>query len=161
MQKQLKAALSWDPLLDGPAIDVAVLNRAAYLSGAVDSSLQKTEAHDAASRIKGVVLVRNHLKVEPGFSICYYDWPFYRLSPYYVSETSEPQAYQSDEQIKKNIENAFFWSPFVHSDDITVSVDGGVATLTGTVGSWIAYGEADKDAHESGATVVRDHLNVK
>ena len=161
MQKQLKAALSWDPLLDGPAIDVAVLNRAAYLSGAVDSSLQKTEAHDVASRIKGVVLVRNHLKVEPEFSICYYDWPYYRLSPYYVSETVVPQAYLSDAQIKKNIENAFSWSPFVHSDDITVSVDGGVATLTGTVGTWIGYGEADKDAHKGGATAVRNRLKVK
>lgn len=161
MQKQLKAALSWDPLLDSATIDAAVINRVAYLSGAVDSSLQKTEAHDVASRIKGVALVRNHLKVEPEFSIGYYDWPYYSPLPYYVSETFGPQPYRSDEQIKKNIERAFFWSPFVHSDDITVSVDGGVATLTGTVGSWIAYGEADKDAHKSGATAVRNRLKVR
>jgi len=32
-------------------------------------------------------------------------------------------------------------SPFVHSKDIKVAVDGGVATLTGTVGTWIGWGE--------------------
>ena len=52
MEKQLKAALSWDPLLDSSTIDVAVINRVAYLSGAVDSSFQKAEAQDVASRIK-------------------------------------------------------------------------------------------------------------
>jgi osmotically-inducible protein OsmY len=44
---------------------------------------------------------------------------------------------------------------------ITVTVDGGVATLTGTVGSWIGYGEADNDAHKSGAPVVLNRLKVK
>jgi osmotically-inducible protein OsmY len=170
MQIQLKAALAWDPLLDSSTIDVAVINRTAYLSGAVDSSFQKAEAQDVASRIKGVALVRNHLKVEPEFTIfnydwpyyySYYDWPYYNGSPGYFSETFGPQPCLSDEQIKKNIENAFFWSPFVHSDDITVSVDGGVATLTGTVGTWIGYEEADKDAHKGGATAVRDRLKVK
>lgn len=163
MEKQLKAALLWDPLLDSSTIDVAVINRAAYLSGAVDSGFQKAEAQDVASRIKGVLLVRNHLKVEPEFSIFYYDWPYYSYynrSPYSVWETFGPQPYLSDEQIKKNIEDAFFWSPFVDSDDIKVTVHLGVATLTGTVGSWIGWGEADKDAHKSGATAVRNSIKV-
>jgi osmotically-inducible protein OsmY len=168
-EKQLKAALSWDPLLDSSTIDVAVIDRTAYLSGAVESSFEKAEAQDVASRIKGVLLVRNHLKVEPEFSISYYDWPYYssygwpyyNQSPYYDSEVFGPQPYLSDEQIKKNIENGFFWSPFVRSDDIKVTVDGGVATLTGTVGTWIGWGEADKDAHKSGATEVLNRVKVK
>jgi osmotically-inducible protein OsmY len=164
IQKQLKAALAWDPLLDSSTIDAAVINRVAYLSGGVDSNFQKAEAQDVASRIKGVAEIRNHLKVEPDFSIVYYDWPYYSYyydqPPYFVSEIG-PQPNLSDEQIKKNIEDAFFWSPFVHSDDITVTVDGGVATLTGTVGTWIGYGEADNDAHKSGASVVLNRLKVK
>ena len=40
-EKQLKAALSWDPLLDSSTIDVAVNNRTAYLSGAVESNFQR------------------------------------------------------------------------------------------------------------------------
>jgi osmotically-inducible protein OsmY len=161
--------LFWDPLLDSSTIVAAVINRVAYLSGAVDSGSQKTEAQDAASRIKGVILVRNHLKVESELLIAYYDWPYdsyydwprYNRSPGYVFETFGTEPFPSDEQIKKNIEDAFFWSPFVDSDDITVTVHGGVATLTGTVGSWIGYGEADKDAHKSGVTDVLNRVKVK
>jgi osmotically-inducible protein OsmY len=184
MEKQLKAALLWDPFLDSSTIDVAV-NRVAYLSGAVDSSFQKAEAQDVASRIKGVVQVRNHLKVEPEYYSIYdsdydyyngyyypdYDYgyyddygyygsPDYNQSPYYISEMSGPQPYLSDEQIKKNIENRFFWSPFVDSDDIKVTVDGAVATLTGTVGTWVGWGEADKDARKGGATAVLNRVTV-
>ena len=43
MEKQLKAALLWDPLLHSSTIEAAVINHVAYLSGAVDSSLQKAE----------------------------------------------------------------------------------------------------------------------
>ena len=170
METQLKAALLWDPLLESSTIDVGVINRVAYLSGAVDSSLEKAEAQDVASRTKGVLLVRNHLKVEPESSISYYDWPYYSYygwpyyyhgSPYYGSERFGPQPYLSDEQIKKNIEDAFFWSPFVDRDDIKVTVHGGVATLTGTVGTWIGWGEADKDAHKGGAGAVLNRVKVK
>jgi len=185
MEKQLKAALLWNPFLDSSTIDVAVINRIAYLSGAVDSSFQKAEAQDVASRIKGVVDVRNRLKVEPeyyslsdydydyynGYYYPYYDygyyddygyygWPYYNQPPYSVSEMSGPQPYLSDEQIKKNIENRFFWSPFVDRDDIKVTVNGGVATLTGTVGTWIGWGEAEKDAHKGGATFVLNRVTV-
>jgi osmotically-inducible protein OsmY len=165
MQRQLRAALKWDPLLDSSTIDAAVINQAAYLSGEVDSSLQKAEAQDVARRIKGVVEVRNHLKVQTEFSVGYYDWPYYSYYAYdqppsSVSETFGPQPLLNDRQIKKNIENALFWSPFVHRDDIKVTVDGGVATLTGTVGTWIGYEEADKDAHKGGASAVRNRLNV-
>ena len=161
MQKQLKAALAWDPALDGSTIDAAVIRRVAYLSGGVDSSFQRAEAQDVASRIKGVVEIRNHLKVEPDSSLGYYQWPYNNAPPDLVSETPGPEPYLSDAQIKKNIEDELFWSPFVHRDDITVKVDGGVATLTGAVGTWIGYEEAGTDARRGGATFVRNRLQVK
>ena len=169
MEQQLKAALRWDPLLDSSRIDVAVINRVAYLSGTVDSNFEKAEGQDVASRIKGVVLVRNHLKIEPEFAMTYYDWPYdsyydfpyYSRPPEFASETFETQPYLSDEQIKKKIEHAFIWSPFVDRGDITVAVHGGVATLTGTVGTWIGWGEADKDARKSGAADVINRVAIK
>jgi len=93
MREQLKAVLTWDPLLDGSRVDVAVVGRVAHLSGTVGSTLQKAEAQDIASRIKGILLVSNHLQVESEFAISNYDWPddsFYaesdcRLSSYCVS----------------------------------------------------------------------------
>ena len=156
MEKQLKTALFWNTLLDDVSVDVAVINRVAYLSGTVDSIGQKAEAQDVASRIKGVTIIRNRLKVEPPVAVLYYDWP----TIYPVAEFVGPQPYLSDDEIRSEIEDAFLWSPFVDRDDVTVTVHGGVATLTGTVGSWIGYGEADKDARRSGATV-RNQLRVK
>jgi osmotically-inducible protein OsmY len=169
MKEQLKMVLLWDPLLDSSTIDVAVIDHVAYLSGSVASNYQKGEAQDVASRTKGVISVFNHLKVEPEFSVFYYawpdylgyGWPYYSQSPYNVSEVFGPRTFLSDEQIKRNIEDGFFWSPFVHSKDIKVSVDGGVATLTGTVATWIGFNEADKDAHQSGATEVLNRVKVK
>jgi len=181
-QSQLKAALAWDPWLDdSPTIDVAVINHVAFLSGGVDSSFQRAEAQDVASRTKGVLEVRNHLKVVPDFTAAdfdddygyysdydygYYGWPYYSASPFYSEspdyayDTAGPQAYKTDAQIKKSIEDHMFWSPFVDRSDVKVAVDGGVATLTGSVGTWVGWGEAENDAHKGGASFVRDRVNV-
>ena len=169
MVKQLKAALYWDPLMESSTVDVAVKNGVASLSGTVDESFQKLEAQDVASRIKGVLLVRNRLKAEPEASFAYYatpydsyaQWPYYSELPYYQSEILEPQSYLSDEQIKRNIERAFFWSPFIDSDNIKVTVTGAVASLGGTVGTSIGWREVAKDAHKSGAAEVLNRVTVK
>jgi len=172
MGNELKAALFWDPMVDSSTITVAVINRVAYLSGGVDSGFEKNEAQDVASRIKGVLLIRNHLKVEPEHLISdydyadysaysgYYGWPYYNDQPTEL-EMVGPRPTWSDERIKKNIEDKFFWSPFVDRDDIKVTVNGAVATLTGTVETWVGWNEADKDAHKSGATAVLDQIKVK
>jgi osmotically-inducible protein OsmY len=49
----------------------------------------------------------------------------------------------------------------LNSEDIKVTIDGGVVTLTGTVGNWIGWGEADSDAHNGGATEVLNRLILK
>ncbi len=166
---QLQAVLLWDPELDSSTVSVAVANHVVYLSGTVQSNVQKAEAQDAASRTKGVAAVVNHLTVEPEFSVSQnawpdylgHAWPYYGQTPYYFSEEFGPQAFLSSEKIGRNIEERLFWSPFVHRDNIKVSVDGGVATLTGTVGTWLGWAEADKAARRSGATTVYNRIQVK
>jgi osmotically-inducible protein OsmY len=180
MEKQLNAALAWDPLVDSTEITVAVTHRIAHLSGTVDSSFQKAEAQDVASRTKGVLSVVNHLKADRDYSDYYYyddyapyysygDWPYYS---YYGDGYNnqfrnydygmyEPQLYMSDDQIKKSIKDEFFWSPFIDNSDINVTVNGGVATLTGTVGTRIGLGAVDKDAYAGGATSVVDQVKLK
>jgi len=172
---KLKAALAWDPWLDSATIDVAVINHVAYLSGGVESSFQKAEAQDVASRTAGVLEIRNNLKIQPYFSASdyysdynyysdydygYYDWPYYNESPYYIADMSGPQQYKTDAKIKKSIEDRFIWSPFVDRNDIKVTVNGGVATLTGSIGTWVGWGEAEKDAHKGGASFVVDTVKV-
>ena len=155
VQKELNAALIWDPRLVGSQIRAAVINHVAYLTGDVDSLQEQAEAQDVASRTKGVVEVRNRLRVASPPEFFYYDQPY---SDYEVF--GGPLPLKSDAQIKKEIEHAFFWSPFVHRNDINVKVDNGVVKLTGTVGSWIGYEEAYQDAHNSAAAVI-DRLKVK
>jgi osmotically-inducible protein OsmY len=155
IEKGLQAALRWDPLLAGAPIEVAVLNHVAYLGGSVDSVEQRAEAEDVASRAKGVVLVRNHLRIGPGTSYFFYG------QSYKDFETFGPPPPKSDAQIQHDIERAFFWSPFVDRADINVTVHDGLVTLTGTVGSWMGYGEADRDARKSGAVGVLNRLKVR
>jgi len=156
-EKSLKAALLRDPRLVGCQIDAAVINHAAYLGGWVDSAFQRTEAQDVASRTKGVVEVRNHLRVwtESRYALRFRDWRDYSW------EKMWPPTPKSDAQIKKAVEKAFFWSPFVDRDDITVTVHHGVVMLTGQVDGWLAYGEALRDARKAGAVDVLNRLNVK
>jgi osmotically-inducible protein OsmY len=79
-----------------------------------------------------------------------YDW--YQYRPRYPVK--------SDRQIKENIQDELFWSPFVDADDVEVTVEDGRATLTGTVGSWSEYGAAQDNAYEGGAVTVDNNLVV-
>jgi osmotically-inducible protein OsmY len=168
LQKELKAALQRDSRLEGAKIDAAVIHRVAYISGAVDSEFEKAEAEDVASRIKGIAAVRNRLNAEPEISVYYYNWPFYspylrpydNEPPYAISETPGP-GIPADKQLKHRIEDALFWSPFVDRKNVSVRVDGGVVTLTGTIGTWIGWNEADRDARDSGAAYVKDRIKVR
>jgi len=72
-----------------------------------------------------------------------------------------PAPPKSDAQIKKDIKREFFWSPFVRRKDISVTVDDGVVKLTGTVGTWMGYEEADRDARKAGAWEVVNRLQVR
>ena len=102
--KGLNAALQWDPLLEGTQIEAAVFSHVAYLNGSVDSIEQKAEAQDDASRTKGVVEVRSHLKIESEPDIFFYNQPYYDFVVF------GPPPPKSDAQIKKDIESAFFWT---------------------------------------------------
>jgi len=169
MKNQLNAALFWDPLLEGSTIDATVINGVADLSGTVSSNLQKDEAQDVASRTKGVLLVRNYLKVEPETSTTRYFgpynpsyyWLYFERPAYSASGMLGPRPYLTDEQIKTNIQDRLYWSPFVDLDSIKVTVEDRVATLTGTVGTWIGWEEVDKDAHNGGADVVLNRVKIK
>lgn len=153
-QKALKAAIAWDPMLEGSHIEGAVIDHVAYLSGTVESPHLRAEAQNVAAGIKGVVEVRNHLDVEPRIAVWSDDWPNM------VPETFGQTHLKSDDEIKAEVEKALFWSPFVHRYDLNVSVDGSVVMLTGKVGSWIGYEEAYQDARKSGATSIVDKVHV-
>jgi Predicted periplasmic or secreted lipoprotein len=157
---KIRKALSRDPYVDRFDIVVAVVNGLVYLDGKVDNAFEKARADVVAGRLGGVIEVVNNLDVRrtavpyayepnlerpgaPGLS-----WHAYR----------PPMTIKSDAKIKAGIERQLWWSPFVDSDAITVTVEDGVATLTGRVHSWPEYTSAVENAFEGGAIRVVDDL---
>jgi len=135
--RHVRDALVRSSLVESFEISVKVRNQKVSLYGTVDTYYEKTEAGDIASRVPGVAAVQNNIAVN-------YAW-----------------IWKSDGQIKKDIESEFFWSPFVDGSDITVSVDNGVATLTGNVDSWYEFESATENAFEGGANKVICKLRIR
>jgi osmotically-inducible protein OsmY len=64
LARSVSEELSWDPKIDGRAVAVSADNGTVTLRGTVGSLRQKREAQKAAERVRGVVLVNNHVDVE-------------------------------------------------------------------------------------------------
>jgi osmotically-inducible protein OsmY len=133
----VRQALRRDPYVDRYDIAVSVYNGDVHLGGEVDSWYMKNQAEEAAAGVRGVVDVQNNLDVD-------YE---------YTAKT--------DREIKDDIEGQLFWSPFVDSDDITVEVHSGVATLMGSVEDWDELQAAKKNARDGGATSVITKLDIE
>jgi osmotically-inducible protein OsmY len=136
VESDIVEALKRDPFVERHQIGVNVINGKAYLYGKVDSYFEKQQAEDAASRVNGVVTVDNNLDVD-------YTW-----------------RWRSDAEIAADIESELTWSPFVDEDQVNVTVNDGVAVLTGSVDSWAERGAATENAFDGGAKAVRNKLKV-
>lgn len=135
---RVKEALVLDPYVERHDVNVTVINGKAYLYGTVDSAFEKAQAEAVAAGVKGVVDVQNDLIVPESWGWGMADW-----------------------EIKEDIEDELWWSPFVDSNEVTVSVKDGVATLRGTVDTWKERGAATDNAYEGGAKKVRNELTVR
>jgi osmotically-inducible protein OsmY len=135
--KHIKAALQRDPYVERYEVIMSVVNGKAYLSGVVDSQFEKDQAEDVASHVAGVIAVDNNITV-----------------------ASTPPL-KSDWEIRQDIRDELWWSPYVDSDELDVSVKNGVATLRGLVDNWAEQRAAIENVYEGGALSVRDELTVK
>jgi len=137
IHQQLRNSLLMDPYLDRFDLDTAVVNGRAHLWGEVDNAFQRTRAERVAAQIPGVIEIENHLSVE-----------------------DDLQAQKRDWEIREDIRKELFWSPFVDAGEVTVSVNSGIATLTGTVDTWSEWKAAEANAMEGGAVSVNNNLKV-
>lgn len=159
--KNIGEVLRMDPYMERQEIYVSVANGEVYLSGTVDSYFEKAHADAITAGIYGVTEVHNLLKVEDNDVLTYNPY----IDPWYVYDYDwyvypDIIPVESDREIKEAINDELFWSPFVDSDDITVTVDDGIATLSGTVESWGEYNAAVENALEGGAVAVDNDLMV-
>jgi len=152
-----------DAYVDNFEITVSALGGMVNLYGTVDTYYEKARAEDLASAVQGVYAVNNNL-------IVHKDWDPFVYKPYvddsyiydydWYSYQPNVTTTKNDLAIKDNIESELFWSPFVDSDQVTVMVDDGTATLTGQVDSWSEYNAAAQNALEGGAVVVDNELTI-
>jgi len=134
VKAMIEDVLQRDAELDAFDIVVAVKDHHARLSGSVDSMGQKVRAENIVSQIEGVLTLDNRISVKA------------------------KRASTSDADIKAAIIDELFWSPYVDSERIGVTVKDGQAVLKGTAASrFVAY-TAVQNAFEGGAKTVQTKL---
>lgn len=162
MASLIRAQFMRDPYVERFEISTTVVAGTAHLYGVVDSQFEKNRADELASRVNGVVDVRNHLTVDA--DIAYIYDPF--VDKGYVDrdeiiDFDKRAPSKTDTQLQNAIDSELWWSPFVNADEVSVAVDDGVATLTGTVDSWSERRKATENAYEGGASLVDNDLAVR
>jgi osmotically-inducible protein OsmY len=137
LERKARLALLRNPYIHQHEIGVTVNNQLVILDGTVNSNLEKAKAEDVVSAVKGVAAVMNNLRVNRAW---------------------KPK---DDWEIKKDIEDELWWSPFVDEGGVGVTVKGGVATLVGVVDTLRERRVATENAYEGGAKQVRNLLKVR
>lgn len=159
--KNIRKAFERDPYVERYEMLVSVRDGTAYLSGTVDSYFEKMHADTVASRAKGVKTVRNNLTVYDDRSPLVYEPYVYDWYPYdYTWYSYAPANYRSDAEIRDEIQDELFWSPYVDASEVQVKVQNGAVTLSGTVDSQSEMHSALANAYEGGAVTVRNELKL-
>lgn len=157
IRQDVEQALEQDPFVSDAEIETTVETGIVTLSGITDTYFEKYQADEVASSVNGVVDIVNNIEVdyeELTYEPMFYDWDVVHHDFDY-----EPVVI-NDSELEEAIESQLTWSPFVSSINITVEVENGVATLSGTVLTEIAKEEATEEAYEAGAREVVNNLEV-
>lgn len=136
LEENVARALRRDPVVEREDLDIVAASGTVYLSGTVNTSYEKERAERVARTVWGVTNVFNALDHE-------YTWTWKR-----------------DQEIREDVKEELFWSPFVDEEELTVAVEDGVVTLTGEVDTWSESFSAEENAFEGGAKDVRNRLTV-
>jgi len=108
LQKDVQDAIKWEPLLNAAEIGVTAKDGVITLTGTVDSYTKKSEAEDAAKNVAGVKAVVEKIEIKFGST-----WQ------------------KDDNEIAKEVLNAFKWNWEVPDDKVKVKVENGWVTLEG------------------------------
>ncbi len=161
IKSNIEEALSYNAYVEEFQIDVDYQDGTAILSGTVNSNFEKYTAEDVASKVFGVQKIENDINVAVSTIPYVYDYHYFHYYPYeYNRAPATDNLAESDAEIEENISKQIWWSPFIDSEDVNVSVDNGIATLSGTVDSWKEYQQAEINAFDGGAIVVNNNLEI-
>jgi osmotically-inducible protein OsmY len=139
LQHDVMAELAWEPSVDHADIGVSVNDGVVTLSGYVKSFPEKAAAEKATRRVAGVRAIAEAIKVR---------LPADRKT--------------ADHEIAKRIIDMFAWNVAVPDEALTVKVERGWVTLTGTVDWRFQSDEARKMAGRvAGVLGVTNLIEVK
>jgi osmotically-inducible protein OsmY len=163
VRERVDAALRRSPYLRRYEFKTGSRNGVLSLEGSVTSHFEKAQAERVASRVPGVLKIRNSLRVDgPGLPHLHdpyvdeerdSDSSWYEYRPVY--------SLREDAAVEESIESQLAWSPYVDADQVRVSVRNGVATLTGTVESRREVRAAVENAYDGGAVGVINQLETR
>lgn len=160
IMNDVSSAFERDPMLHDYDLFIDVDNGTVTLRGRVKSLYERSEAEEVASRITGVSQIDNLIDVSDNVPT-YEAYKIYDWDPLTFDLDFGRDKNLSDPVIHERIERQMHWSPFVNAENVRVSVDHGVATLTGTVNSWYERHDAARDAYAGGASHVINRLKVR
>jgi len=138
VEKRIAAVFERDAELHNLDVHVAVEDLHCRLYGTVDARAQKIRAENIAAQIGGVLSLENDLRVN-------------------AKERPDPPG---DAEIAARIRDELFWSPFVDSDRIEVTVKDQRAVLNGAAAGLFAAHSAVQNTFEGGARSVRTALSL-
>ncbi|MCI5059355.1 MAG: BON domain-containing protein [Flavobacteriales bacterium] len=144
IEKRIKEKLYYDSVWQDRKIEVNSVNGMVVLKGKPLGNFETKRLENYVLNLPGVKEVRNQLGLEQ-----------HTQSEAYLQATR-----QADEELKNDIESQLFWSPFVDSDDITVEVKSGVATVKGEVSSLFEQDAVIENCYEGGAISVINELSL-
>jgi len=137
IEEKVNRALRQNVYVNSHNINASVLNGKVYLAGTAHSNFEKEEAERTIGELNGVTEIENQIIVQD-------QWKW-----------------KPDKIIYKDVNDEFWWSPFVDSEEIGVKVQNGTVTLQGTVNSWWEQEMAVRNAYEGGARYVENRLTIQ
>ncbi len=120
IKDNIQKSLFWDTEILADEIEVTVEQGIVTLEGTVDSYWKKQRVEEDAD-LTGVLSVVNEISVVPTADVV-------------------------DEDIAEDVTKAIERNSLINVDDITVKVEDGKVTLTGTVSDWRAFTAAENSA---------------
>ncbi len=161
IDKDVIIALAEDPYVESYEFRTDVKDGVVTLTGTVDSRFERNWAEYVTAGVRGVEEVDNGLRVRSQKG--------HNEDPYVTNRMVDKSTmiqYEkraplvTDAQLKRSIKDEFWWSPFVDSNQVEVSVDNAIATLSGQVSNYSARKAATENAYEAGATLVENNIEV-
>ncbi|MBD3366329.1 BON domain-containing protein [candidate division WWE3 bacterium] len=136
VKSNIENVLLWNSAIDSTDVEVFVEAGIVTLEGTVDSFWKKLRAEELASDVVGVLSVENLLAVVPTES--------------YI-----------DKDIATDITDSMDRKAAVNAENVTVEVENGEVTLSGTVPTFTAWSEAyDSARYTAGVVDVEDQLTI-